>query len=451
MNFTTEFDRNLDRYIEEWKEFLIFQSISTDPEHDADCRACAKWLTAHLKKIGFSSQLLETSSKPAVFAERKGDPKQPVILFYGHYDVQPVDPIEKWDSPPFKPTLRDGRIQARGASDDKGQVFYALKAFETLIANDAPLPTIKVILDGEEECGSKGLADALNEWQEMLQADILMVADTGTVASGAPTIVMGLRGMAALTAVLSGPDHDLHSGTHGGIAPNPALGVAILAATLHNPDGSVAVKGFCDSVEPPSELERQLAIEEPFDIAAYNSRTGVLPCAGEKKFTPQERAGFRPAIEVNGIHSGYGGVGGKTIIPATAILKLSARLVPGQDPDKCLSAIITHLEKHTPEGLRLEITEKESAGPGIRLDVKSPIAAKAKRILNEIMSQETVFLWEGASIPIVANLSAISGAEPLLVGFGHDEDRIHAPNESFSLEQFRHGYLYVAGMVGDAT
>ena len=450
MDFTAEFNRNLDPYVEEWKEFLRFQSISVDPKHNADCRACAEWLTAHLKKIGFNSQLLETSSKPAVFAERKGDPEKPSILLYGHYDVQPVDPLEEWNHPPFEPILKNGRIQARGASDDKGQLFYVLKALETLIADNAPMPTVKMILDGEEECGSKGLSHALNEWQEMLQADILMVADTGTVASRAPTIVMGLRGIAGLTAVLSGPAHDLHSGTHGGIAPNPAAGIAALAATLHNSDGSVAVEGFYDSIESPSELERQLATIEPFDSTAYESRTGVPPCAGEKKFTPQERAGFRPTIEINGIHSGYGGVGGKTIIPATALLKLSARLVPGQDPDKCLSAIIAHLEKHTPEGLRLKIIEKESAGPGIRLNVQSPIAAKAKKILDEIMNMETVFLWEGASIPIVANLSEISGAEPLLVGFGHDEDKIHAPNESFSIEQFRHGYLYVASILGDS-
>jgi len=335
-------------------------------------------------------------------------------------------------------------MYARGAQDNKGQLLFFIEALDALIQNNALRATVKVILEGEEESGSKGINDLLPEWRDKLASDILMVCDTGTVRSGAPTIIMGLRGIIFLSAHLTGPDHDLHSGVHGGVAPNPAKGVAELIASLHNTDGSIAVDGFYDGVRPPSEKEQTLANEVPFDADSYCKDTGVDPVAGEGAYTPAERIGFRPTIDINGVNSGYSGDGAKTIIPSSAVVKISSRLVAGQDPSKCLEAIIEHLEKHTPPGLELEVSDTEEAGPGFRLDPDSTLVVRAKGALDQLSDQPTAFLWEGASIPVVSELAKTSGAEPLLVGFGSEEDRIHAPNESFSIEQFRNGLLYTA-------
>ena len=447
MDFSTQFEQNKDRYVSEWTELVSFPSVSADPAHDADCIACAEWLVAHLQEMGFESRLLETATKPAVFAERKGADGKPTVLFYGHYDVQPVDPLDQWTSPPFELTPRDGRLYARGAEDNKGQLFYALKAIETLIQNNALDLTVKIIFEGEEECAGSSLSEALPGWKDMLAADVLMVTDTGMVRSGAPTIIMGLRGIVHLTATLTGAPRDLHSGVHGGLAPNPANAMARLVASLHNDDGSIAVEGFYDSLLPPSEHERKLAARTPFDPQVYRDQAGTEPCAGEKEYSPTERVGFRPSLDANGIVSGYGGTGSKTIIPSTAIAKLTARVVPDQDPEFCLKAIIAHLEKHAPEGLRLEITEQGVGGAGLRLDPDSPIVAQATEVLDQLTDLKTAFLWEGASIPVIPDLAEAAGAQPLLVGFGKEEDRVHAVDESFSLEQFRLGYLYVAGML----
>lgn len=441
------FDQNMERYLDEWKQLLAFSSISTEPEHEKDCLDCANWLTDHLRKIGFESRLLETSSKPVVFAEHKGSPDKPAILFYGHYDVQPVDPLEEWTNPPFEPVLKNGRLYARGAEDNKGQMFYVLKAMETLIGHNMLCSTVKVIIEGEEESGSEGISGALHDWQDLVKADILMVTDTNTVSPGIPTIIMGLRGLVHLSVALTGPHHDLHSGVHGGKAPNPAAEMARLVASLHNPDGSISVEGFYDSVEEPTKKERALANAMPFNMSSYKAETGVPATAGEKRFSPIERVGFRPSIDINGLHSGYGGPGTKTIIPAMAAARITARLVSGQDPEFCLNAIINHLEKHTADGLRFEVTEKGVGGAALRLDPDSSLVTKAKKVLDQLGDRETAFLWEGASIPVVSELSRVSGAEPLLAGFGREEDRAHAPNESFSLNQFKRGYLYAALML----
>ena len=436
-----------DRFIEEWKELLRFPSISTDPTHNTQCHDCAAWLQHHLEHIGFSASLLETPTKPAVFAERSGAPDLPTILFYGHYDVQPVDPVDAWITPPFEPDLRDGRLYARGAVDNKGQLFYALKALETLIQHNALTCPVKIILEGEEESGSQGMEHCLDTWRERLAADILVVTDSGTVQSGAPTIIMGLRGILHLTAELSGPSHDLHSGSHGGIAPNPGQAIAELAASLHSADGSIAVDGFYDGVLPPSPRELELATVAPFDATAYEAESGVPPIGGERNTSVAERLGFRPTLEVNGIRTGYAGPGMKTIIPATATLKLTARLVANQDPVHCMNAVIHHLNARVPPGLRLEIPEKDVAGPALKLNPDAPTIARAVTVLRSLSDQEPVFLWEGASIPIVARLAEVSTADPLLVGFGAEADRAHAPNESFSLDRFERGFRYVGSLL----
>lgn len=428
----------------ELKEFLSFASISADPVHHSDCIACAKWLARHLNKIGLSSRLLSTSSKPVVFAERKGRSDKPVVLFYGHYDVQPVDPLDAWRTPPFVPTLLDGRIYCRGAQDDKGQLFSVLKAIEFLVHSEALDCTIKVIIEGTEECSGEGIDSFLPKWKKLLKADILMVSDSGMDLSGAPAIVMGLRGVAGLTATLSGPNNDLHSGVHGGVAPNPAMAMARLLASVHKADGSIAIPGYYAGVAGPTRKEKLMAKAMPFNAVAYRKATGVAPIGGEIRFSPVERLAFRPTIEVNGIHAGYGGEGNKTIIPSTALAKLTMRFVAGQDPWRCTELLAGFLQRNAPPGLKLTVTEKSAAGPGFRLNPDSPVVDRAVGILNGLGRGQTRFQWCGASIPIVAKLATISGAEPLLVGFGREEDKIHAPNESYSIDQLRMGFTYAS-------
>lgn len=438
----TLFTNNSDRFLKEWQEFLRFPSVSIDATRKEDCTRCACWLQQHLTDMGFKTRLIPTRSHPLVFAERDGKPEAPTVLFYGHYDVQPEDPVSLWKTPPFEPTLINGRLYARGAQDNKGQLFAALKAIETLIRNTAELGTLKILIEGDEETGQMEVLQALDREKNWFKADLVMAADTSAVSSGAPTITMGLRGIAHMTLVVYGPNHDLHSGVHGGRVMNPAIGLSKMIASLHTHGGSVAVEGFYDGIRPPSEEERQLANANPLDPLWYQSVTGVAPVAGEQDFTPVERTGFRPAIDINGIHSGYGGVGSKTIIPASAMAKLSARLVPGQDSGRILKLITNHLQQALPIGLKLEITEQGIGGPAYRGDLTSPSVKLARQVLGEISSKPTAFLWEGASIPILSYLPQIAEGEAILVGFGSESDNIHAPNESYSLDQFRAGFLY---------
>ena len=436
------FTTHQDRFLREWQDFLRFPSVSTSPDHIQDCAHCAQWLAKHLAAMGFATRLIPTDSHPLVFAERAGKPGRPTVLFYGHYDVQPEDPVELWNTPPFEPTLFKGRMFARGAQDNKGQLFAAIKAIETLIHSNALDCTLKILIEGDEETGAMPIIKVLQKERASLKADLVMAADTSAVSSGAPTLTMGLRGIVHLTAVVSGPDHDLHSGVHGGRIPNPTTALCRLVASLHHDDGRVAVEGFYDGVREPTAEERRLANAEPLDPDWYKSVTGIAPVGGEQQYTPVERSGFRPAIDLNGFHSGYGGAGSKTIIAASAMAKISARLVPGQKPERILKLIGDHLQKRVPDGLTLTITEQGVGGPAIRTTLDSPAVMVARKVLGEISPLPTAFRWEGASIPILSHLPAIAGGEALLVGFGSEEDNIHAPNESYSILQFRMGYLY---------
>lgn len=444
----TWFNQHKDSIIGFWEQFLQFASISADPANKPDCDACAAWLDQHLRSSGFNSRLVATPGKPVVLARHEGDPSLPTILIYGHYDVQPVDPLEAWDTPPFEPTWRDDRLYARGAQDNKGQLAYTLCAVDMMIKQQRLKNTVIVLVEGEEEYGSNGLTAVLPDIAPDVQADLLLVHDTCKVQSGAPTIIMGLRGIVHLTAELTGPDHDLHSGVHGGLAPNAAQGIAQLAASLYHADGRVAVDGFYDQVTPPTDTERELAAANPFSPQDYQKLTGAAPEGGVRECPAYERVGFLPSLDVNGIHSGYGGPGMKTVLPAKSSLKLSARLVPDQDPELTLQCIIRHLENHVPPGMQLAITEQAVGGPGFRLPATSDALKRARTSMNSAFPNATPsLLWEGASIPIVAGLAASANAEPLLVGFGTEEDRIHSPNESFSLNQFQDGFLYTATLL----
>ena len=434
----------------EYFELLKFPTVGADPLHLKDCVQCAMWLKRWLERIVAEANLLLPEGEglsptpPVVFGKRLGDEGAPTILFYGHYDVQPPDPLDEWQTPPFEPTEKEGRVYCRGAQDDKGQFFSFLCGLRSFILshagavpkNSGSVPTLKFLLEGQEESGSGGIAKVAANLKDRLRADVLLVCDTGAAADLQPAIIAGLRGVTHFTVRLTAANGDLHSGRYGGIVPNAAQGMAELMASLHYPDGSIAVRGFCDRVESPTPEELSVAESAAMSDADYVKETGVEPVGGEQGLSTTERNSFRPTIEVNGIHSGYGGPGSKTVIPCTSLAKLSMRLVPGQNPDECLALVERHLRQHTPRGMKLFVEEISGSAPAMRLPLKSPMFRLAADVLGELDPRGAVFQWDGASIPIVSTLARISGAAPLLVGFGQGEDRIHAPNESFSWRQF---------------
>lgn len=438
------FDRQQVKLLEEWKDFLRFKSISAASEFKPDCLACARWLVERLRSAGFVAELLETKTLPVVYAEFKGDPGCPEVVYYGHYDVQPVDPIDLWTTPPFEPQVREGKMYARGAQDNKGQTFYVIKALEALIHKGELKCSVRLFIEGEEETGSVGIAASLGSWRAKLKSDVLLVCDTGMMHPEVPSITMGLRGLIFLTITLSGPRTDLHSGVHGGVAPNPATALATLISTLHDKQGKIAVQGYYDGLEPVSEEDRQLANDQPLSMDDYQQLVGVPACGGEQGLSAWERRGFRPTIEINGMRSGYDGPGNKTIIPALATAKISSRLVSGQDPAKCLKLLVEHLQQNAPEGLKLEISEQGVGGKAVKTSASSPYVKLAAELLTSLGSGRLSYNWEGASIPIVANLQEYSGAQPVMVGFGLEGDNIHAPNESFGLDRLKQGFLFVA-------
>lgn len=441
--FNTYFEENKERFISEWRELLAFQSISADPEYQSECDRCAGWLRDHLSGIGFEATVWSSATKPLVFAERKGDPTRPVVLFYGHYDVQPADPLDLWKSDPFVGTIRDGRMYARGAQDNKGQLFYFIKALEALISCGAKLPTVKLLIEGEEESASTALSLGLDSWRDQLKADILLVCDTGMLKLGYPAITMGLRGIAGCELRVHGPRMDLHSGIFGGVVANPLHALAKIVASLHNPDGSVAVPGFYDGVADPSVEEQRLVNSVPIDLKEISQFVGADLLGGEGRFTPFERRGLRPTLEINGLGGGYQEAGGKTVIPTHGMAKITMRLVTGQDPNRVLQCLVTHLEGFSDGAIRVEVVDQSVGGAALRLSVESDVVRLVERAVERGFGVKPTYIWEGASIPIIPALAEASSASPVLVGFGLDRDDIHSPNESFSLEQFKQGYTFV--------
>lgn len=427
-------------------ELLKFPTVGADPSHLKDCVACAMWLKKWLKGIGAEAELIlpQTNnlqtSLPIVFGEITSPKGVTTILLYGHYDVQPPDPLEEWDSPPFEPTVKGDRVYCRGAQDDKGQFFSFLCGVREYLVKSGEKPfNLKIILDSQEESGSMGLFKLLEDsaFRKRLQADILLVSDTSAAADLRPAIVAGLRGVNHFTVTLTAANRDLHSGEYGGLAPNAAQGMAELMASLHNADGSIAVAGFRDGIEPPSHAEMEAAEAGMATEEMYAKDIGTEPSGGQLGKSIVQRNCFEPTIELNGIHSGYGGPGSKTVIPCQAIAKLSTRLVPGQNPKATFEAIKRHLKDHCPRGMNVELSELTGDAPGFRLPLASPLFRLAEDVLKEIDPQGAVFQWDGASIPVVSALREASGAAPLLVGWGQPEDRIHSPNESFSIRQFQ--------------
>jgi len=436
----------------EYFELLKFATVGAERERLRDCAACATWLKAWLRKIGAEAELVSRDfAPPVVMAEIRAADGAPTVLFYGHYDVQPPDPEGEWLSPPFEPTVCGDRVRCRGAQDDKGQFFAFLCGLrEHLAGPDARRVNVKIVLDGQEESGSVALFSLLGDaaFRRRLAADVMLVSDTSAAAGMRPAIIAGLRGVNHFTVTLRAANRDLHSGEYGGIAPNAAQGMAELMASLHNADGSIAVKGFLDGIEPPSAEEVAAAEAGMTGQDGYAADIGTEPCGGERGKSVAMRNCFEPTIEVNGIHSGYGGPGSKTVIPCEAIAKLSTRLVPGQSPARTYEAVKRHLEEHCPSGMKVELSELTGDAPGFRLPLSSPLFRLAQGLLSEIDPRGAVFQWSGASIPVVAAIREASGAAPLLVGWGLPEDRIHSPNESYSLAQFATAKTWAVKVLG---
>ena len=447
------FNSNRPLMLDQLKTLLSFESVSTDPAFEGRCVDCALWLLEHLGSMGAATELIQTPGKPIVFAEFSAQTQPPqggdvqTLLFYGHYDVQPADPLELWDTPPFTPIEKGGRIYARGAQDNKGQSFYFIKALECAIKEQQLCYNVKVILEGEEECGSGGISSILSTISDRCASDVLLVCDTGTLSEKLGAITMGLRGIAHAEVKVTGPHKDLHSGVHGGVVKNPAVVLARMIASLHDSEGKVAVSHFYDGIVPLSKLDEQRSLQFPISDSDYTLLVGVAPTGGEVGLPMPVRRGLRPTVEVNGMTSGYQGEGSKTIIPSWASVKLSCRLIAGQDPDKVLQAVLMHLRAQCPDELSFEVVHQHASGGALRVSSESPIIDTASKILQQITGADPLYIWEGASIPLIAELHTAAGATPLLVGFGLEEDNIHAPNESFSLEQFRKGFLFCAKLL----
>jgi len=430
---------NYERFLEELKDFLRIPSVSTTEEHKADVQAAAEWVAAHLRQIGAENvQIFPTERHPVVYGEIKVAENAPTVLVYGHYDVQPPDPEEKWETPPFEPSVRGERLYARGASDMKGQVMASLKAAEAVASNGAPV-NIKFIIEGEEEIGSPDLAPFISEHKELLTADVCLNPDAGMLAPDLPTITYGLRGLAYFELYVYGPKHDLHSGVYGGVVHNPAQAIAELIAGMHDKDGRITLPGFYDKVVPLSEEERAALASLPFDPEKfYLERTGVPKLWGEPEYTPIERTGARPTLEINGLYSGYIGEGAKTVIPSYAMAKISCRLVPNQDPAEVAEQLRAYLEANAPDTIRWELKVMDGA-PASMVDLNQPAVKALAKAMEETWGREPVYRREGGSIPVVGQMQEILGLESVLTGFGLPDSLIHAPNENLHLPTWRKG------------
>ena len=426
--------------LEQLFDFLRFPSISTDSRHNGDVRDCAEWLVGKAGSLGLTAELHETPGHPVVVAKNQHQAGRRTVLIYGHYDVQPVDPLELWTSNPFEPEIRDGKIWARGATDNKGQMFSHLLGAGKTLAENGDLPVnLTFLFEGEEEIGSPNLGAFLKENREMLACDVIAVSDTGMVAPGVPTMGYGLRGVTCCEVIVRGPDKDLHSGLFGGAVANPATVVAQLVASLHDEEGKVLIEGFYDDVRPLEEWERDMWAKVPgVSDKDFMEVTGSPSLFGEAGYSAAERTWARPTAEVNGIGGGYQGEGSKTVIPAEAMAKFSFRLVPDQAPADIMKKVQAHFEKHCPAGVELEVVPGHDGKP-YHVDPHGEFGKAAQRALKAAFGKDAVLIREGGSIPIIEDLREILGADTLLLGLALADAQIHSPNENFPVENFESG------------
>ncbi len=439
-------DQNRNRFIDELKEWMRFPSVSAQRDHDKDTRACAQWLVDHLKKLGFDARLVDIGGQPIVRASKKGM-SQRCVMIYGHYDVQPEDPIDQWQTPPFEPTIRDGILYGRGATDDKGQVFTHVKAVESLLKTEGQLPCeVVFLLEGEEESGGDALGRYVTQVKDELRPDAIVISDTTMYDEKTPALTYGLRGIIAFEFTVKGPGTDVHSGAYGGAISNPAMTVAQILAQCVSPEGKVLVPHFYDDVAPLEDWERECYRKLNFNEKALMQELNVPGLHGEPGFTTLERLWARPTFEVNGIFGGYQGQRSKTIIPSSATAKISVRLVPHQNPDRIRDLVFEHIRSVCPKTVRLELNQF-GASPPVLFDVNNPIIRASQEALRRGFDHDTVFIRCGGSIPVVNTFVEQWGCPVALMGFGLDSDRPHGPNERFSLDSFIRGTKAAAYML----
>jgi acetylornithine deacetylase/succinyl-diaminopimelate desuccinylase-like protein len=437
-----------DRFVDELRTYLAIPSVSALPAHQADVRRCAEWTADQMRQIGLQQvRLMETPGNPVVYGEWLGAPGAPTVLFYGHYDVQPVDPVELWESPPFEATVRDGELYARGAADDKGQVFMHFKAVEAHMSQTGGLPlNMKFFIEGEEEVGSAHLDDFVRDHKDLLAADVVVISDTAMIGKGVPSICYGLRGLVYYQIDLRGTRSDLHSGVFGGAVANPAFVLSQILAQMKDRSGRIKIPGFYDDVRPLTDEERQEWKKLPFNEKNYRKELGAPKLTGETGYSVYERTWGRPTFDVNGLLAGFTGEGPKTVIPAVAMAKVSMRLVPDQTPDKIGALFEQHVRKITPKTVELTLTRMHGGMPWMA-GFDDPFLRAAGRAIEKGFGKAPVFNREGGSIPVVATFQKELGVPSVLFGIGLPDENAHAPNEKLDLGNFHGGiissaYLY---------
>jgi len=433
-------DDNIKTFENELFDLLRIPSVSTDTKHKGDVKKAASFLINQLKEIGLDNVTLhETKGHPIITAEKLPHDDKPTVLIYGHYDVQPSDPDELWKTPPFNPTVIDGRVYARGASDDKGQSFTHIKSVQSYLKTGTQLPVnVKFILEGEEEIGSPNLIPFIKENKDLLACDMVLISDTAMFGEDQPSITYGLRGLAYMEVHVTGPNRDLHSGLYGGAVENPANVLCEMISKLKNEDGVVQIDGFYDNVEPLTSEMREAYKALPFDEEKYKKSLDLKEVHGEKGYSTLERASARPSLDVNGMWSGYQGEGAKTVLPAKAGAKVSMRLVPDQDPDKIAELFTKQIQKLAPETVEVDVVAHHGGHPVV-IDLDYYGLKAAAKAFGDIYDKEVLFSREGGSIPIVADFKKVLGVNSILMGFGLTKDALHSPNESFSLKDFHRG------------
>ncbi len=433
-------DNNIEKFQEELFDLLRIPSVSTDSSKKDAIKEAANFLLNQFKSFDLDKvELFKTPGNPIVYAEHCPHDDKPTVLVYGHYDVQPSDPDELWDSPAFEPVVKDGNVYARGASDDKGQAYTHVKAIESFVKTGQEIPVnVKFILEGEEEIGSPNLVPFINEHKEMLECDMVLISDTAMFGKDQPSITYGLRGLAYMEVEVVGPNRDLHSGVYGGAVENPLNVLCEMIAKLKDEDGFIQISGFYDKVKPLSEADRKASAELPFDEEAYKKSLDIDAVHGEKGYTTLERASSRPTLDVNGIWGGYTGEGAKTVLPSKANAKISMRLVPDQEPKEIAKLFTDYFESLAPDTVKVKVTEHHGGHPSIT-DLSFYGLKAAAQAFEDIYDKEVLFSREGGSIPIVADFKKVLGVESILMGFGNTSDAIHSPNEKFSLKDFHRG------------
>jgi acetylornithine deacetylase/succinyl-diaminopimelate desuccinylase-like protein len=430
---------NKDRFIAELFEWLRIPSVSADSKYKSDVRKAAEFLKKKFEEAGVDSvEICETKGHPIVYAEKIIDPSLPTVLVYGHYDVQPADPLNLWTSPPFEPVIKDDKIYARGACDDKGQVYMHVKAFEVMMKNNLLPCNVKFMVEGEEEVGSDNLGTFVKEHKSKLKADVILISDTALISLDHPSITTGLRGLSYMEVEVTGPNRDLHSGVYGGAVANPINVLCSMIASLHDANGRVNIPGFYEKVAELSKGEREALNKAPFNLDNYKKELGILDIKGEEGYTTLERTGVRPTLDVNGIWGGYTGEGAKTVLPSKAHAKISMRLVPNQVSSEITELFTKHFKSIAPSYVSVKVTAHHGGEPAMT-STNSPAYKAASKAFEEVWGKTPIPTRDGGSIPIVALFKRELGLDTVLMGFGLDTDAIHSPNEHYGVKNFMLG------------